>query len=461
MTADERGLALSGADGAQAAALDAGMRDFLDYRLSAFPALKSLCEAAPEFPMAHLLKGFLLLAMGTRDTVPAARACCRQVTTQAEALNPRERAHLQALSAWARGDTLAACRCWDELLVDHPRDLLALKLQHFLLFWMGRADHMRDAAARVLPAWDQETPGYPQLLGFYAFGLEETGSYPEAERLGREAVERHPDDLWAIHAVAHVYEMQGRLGEGTAWLSQPIDRWDDRNPFKGHLWWHSAMFAFEKGDFPRVVTLYDAAVRPDDSTFYLDIQNAASLLARLELAGVEVGDRWDELADAAQSRQGDHVLVFTEPHYTMAFGRTGRFDQAERQIASFRDFAAAAGNSGSSVVEAVAAPLCEAIRDFYKGEHSAAVERMMAIRYDYQLIGGSHAQRDVFALFLIEAAARAGKLSLARALLAERVSRHRNSFASWRRYAEVCARLGDEPAALEARAQAERIAAAA
>ena len=175
---------------------------------------------------------------------------------------------------------------------------------------------MRAATSRVVPHWDQSMYGYAQVLGMYAFALEECGDYSNAERLGRKAVDLEPHDLWAIHAVAHVYEMQSNLTAGIKWLNQPLGEWKDRNPFKDHLWWHTALFALEKGEFQKVLNLYDEAVWPDDKSFYLDIQNGASLLARLESFGVDVGDRWNSLGVVSEEKIGDHVLWFTEPHYT-------------------------------------------------------------------------------------------------------------------------------------------------
>ena len=457
---DQRGLKLSGATAAQAAAFDAVVRYYFEHRLSAYPELKALCAEAPDFAFAHLFKGFLLLSMGTRDTVPAARACHAHVRERADHLTARELCHLRALDAWARGDSLEACRCWDEALRAEPLDLPALRLQHFALFWLGDAARMRAVLARVLPAWGRDLPGYANVLGMHAFALNETGDFAAAEQAGRAAVERDPEDLWALHALAHVFEMQGRLTEGSAWLDAPLDRWADRNPFAGHLWWHAAMFAWEKGEFERELALYDDAVRPAESTFYLDIQNSASLLARLEFAGIEVGGRWEELADAAQERLGDHVLLFTEPHCAMAFGRSGRAEQAARHLASLREFARESEVSGARWIAPLVAPLCEAIGDFYDGDFAAATARFTALRGRYPALGGSHAQRDVFECYRIDAAARSGDLAQARAWLSERVAARANSYVSWQKYADVCAALGDDRAAQEARRQCARIAAA-
>ena len=460
MVFDARGVALTGANAKQAAIFDEITADYLDYRTTAFPKLKALCEDAPEFAMAHLLKGFLLLSLGSQTTVPGAQACVDHLR-QRGGLNARETGHLAALTAWIEKDTHLACHHWDMVLISEPLDILALKLQHFSLFWQGQAAHMRDAAARVLPAWKSSMPGYAQMLGMYAFALEEVGDYTRAEMLGREAVERHPDDLWAIHAVAHVYEMQGDLKQGIAWLNQPLNTWEDRNPFKDHLWWHTAMFALEKGDFTRVLQLYDDAVWPDSSTFYLDVQNAASLLTRLESFGIDVGSRWEALAIASQDRAGDHVLLFTEPHYTMAFGRTGRHDEAEKQITSLNGFAKTTPTSNARVVEQIAAPVCSAIRDYYRGDFTNAVDGLLPLRYDYQPIGGSHAQRDVFNFYLIDAAIKSKQLRLAKSLLVERLSLHSNSFGTWEKYAGVCDLLNDATTAKHARSQAAQIASAA
>jgi hypothetical protein len=115
-----------------------------------------------------------------------------------------------ALWAWSGGDLLTAGAHWEAILLDYPTDILALRLQHFATFWTGNSVALRDGMARALPAWDERTPGYSYVLGMYAFGLEEAGEYAMAEARGKHAVELNPDDLWAIHAVAHVLEMQGR-----------------------------------------------------------------------------------------------------------------------------------------------------------------------------------------------------------------------------------------------------------
>jgi tetratricopeptide (TPR) repeat protein len=451
MPVDQRDLILTTESGEAAAAYDSALRDYLEYRAGAAKSLKATLAADPGFVMGHCLKGYFLLLFGSHafdSKIEQALAFCEPRVGQ---VTPREAAHITALGAWFTGDMRKAGRIWDEILIDHPLDLLALRLQHFNLFYMGNSAALRDAVARVLPAWDGTTPGCGFVHGMYAFGLEESGDYAKAEAQGCQAVEANPDDLWAIHAVAHVLEMQGRRAEGLQWLSQPLELWDDRNAFKEHLWWHRALYHLEHGDHKAVLALYDDAVRRDkDSDFYLNIVNCASLLWRLRFQGVEVGNRWEELADKCEQRVDDHVLIFSDVHFAMALAGGQRFDALERQRASLEAFADKPNDFAAETVAPVALPLCRAVEAFARQDYARAVDLLLPIRHDTACLGGSHAQRDVFAQLLIEAAIGAGNFKLARALLAERAALKPSSAGTWRKAARVHEALGDLHAAAEA-----------
>src|SRR5690606_3041823 len=89
------------------------------------------------------------------------------------------------------------------------------------------------------------------MFGMYAFGLVECGRYQEAERLGREGTKRAPNNRepWAHHAIAHIFEMHGRLNEGIQWLEAYSSTWNDCNSFMyTHNWWHTALFHLDKDD---------------------------------------------------------------------------------------------------------------------------------------------------------------------------------------------------------------------
>jgi hypothetical protein len=85
-------------------------------------------------------------------------------------------------------------------------------------FFLGDSIMLRDRPAQVLPHWNNGVPGFGYLLGMYAFGLEETANYSRAEDIGRHALALNPRDPWAVHAVQHVFEMQGRVHDGMQWF---------------------------------------------------------------------------------------------------------------------------------------------------------------------------------------------------------------------------------------------------
>ncbi|MBI4273199.1 MAG: tetratricopeptide repeat protein [Rhizobiales bacterium] len=455
MHIDERGLALTTASAAAAEAFNAAVRDYLDYRLSAGERVKSALAADPAFVMGLCLRGYFMLLIGSNATLPAAKKALEQAKTHAESATRREAMHVTALSAWCDADTRRACDVWEQIIAEFPTDLLALRLHHFSSFWLGESRALRDLPAAASIAWNEDMPGYGNVLGMLSFGLEECGEYTEAETTGRRAVEFDPEDLWAVHAVAHVLEMQGRLKDGMAWLGQPTGTWADRNPFKDHLWWHTAMFPLEAGDYERVLALYDAEIKVDENGFYLDVQNAASLLLRLEFCGVDVGDRWQLLAEVAASRIDDHVLGFTDAHFMMALAQANRRDDAEKLLGSLRGFSASAnGNTAVGVAGPLTLPICEALLAFSEKKFDLAVDLLLPLRYRWQGLGASHAQRDIFSQVLIEAAIGAGRMPLARHLLAQRTALKPNSCYTWQRYAGVLEHFGEQENAAKARKRA-------
>ena len=420
MHVDDRGLVLSTTSAAAAAHFNVAVRDYLEYRLSAMDALKQALAADPGFALAHCLRGCFLMLIGTTATHPGARKALAEAERFAGTATERERAHIAALRAWIERRPLTADAIWQRLLLDSPCDVLALRLQHFNAFWLGRADLLRDVPASVLSAWEAGLPGYGNVLGMLAFGLEECGDCRRAERFGREAVERNRDDLWAIHAIAHVLETEERYDEGLAWLDQPAGSWTDRNPFKDHLWWHRALYALERSDDAAVLELYDREIRVGETGFYLDVQNAASLLMRLELVGVSVGDRWERLADVALERQDDHVMPFTDAHYMMALAGAGRLEAAGCYLERVGAFGASGDDEVARAARRLLLPVCQGLLAFARADYRAALDALLPVRHELAGMGASHAQRDVFAQLAIEAALRASRRDVAQRLASER-----------------------------------------
>ena len=129
------------------------------------------------------------------------------------------RRHAAAARAWHDGDDGLAAERYGAILIDCPRDILALAVAHALDFRLGERRMLRDRVAQVMPAWEDTVPGYASVLAMYAFGLEENGQLRHAEKLARRALALDPQHPGAIHAIAHVMEMRGRAREGLEFLA--------------------------------------------------------------------------------------------------------------------------------------------------------------------------------------------------------------------------------------------------
>jgi tetratricopeptide (TPR) repeat protein len=280
MHTDSQGLALSTASSAAAVAFDHAVAGYVTYRADAGQRLAPLLAADPDFALAHCLKGYMLMLSYKQANVPLAIEALEATHRLSGAATSRERAHIAALAAWIDGNPERAVSVWEEILASHPRDVLAFRLAHFNNFWLGRPDRMLASVRAVEPAWGTELPYYGTLLACRCFAHEECGLYTEAEAAGRAAIAHDPSDVWAAHGVAHVMEMQGRRGEGIAWIEELRGNWAGANNLTHHLWWHAAMFHLERGETDRVLDLYDRAFRdlhapltvavPD---LYIDVQN--------------------------------------------------------------------------------------------------------------------------------------------------------------------------------------------
>lgn len=427
MLHDPRGVAVTASDAASATRLEHALLGYCGFRADTGDRLKPAL-ADPGLVMAPVLRGYFMLLLVKRELVPRAvqAADAAETAMRAAGATPRERAHLEALRAWARRDQRAAIGQMKEILAAEPRDLLALKLAQYLLFYAGESRAMYDTVAAALAQWDERASGYGYALGCHAFGLEECGDYVAAEAAGRRAVALDADDIWAGHAVAHVCEMQDRSEDGLAWLDEASAGWRDANNFAYHVAWHRCLFLLDLGRYDEVLARYDREVRAESTDEYLDITNAVSLLWRLEQAGVDVGRRWDELAARSGARIDDHMLVFGDAHYAAALGAAGSADDVARWRRSSEAFAMG-GETQSGVMAEIGLALGEAALAHRRGDYARAVDLVLPLRSAIRNVGGSHAQRDFFAQLLIDAAVKAKRRDAARALLGERLASRPNN----------------------------------
>jgi tetratricopeptide (TPR) repeat protein len=407
---DRLGLELTAANGDAARAFDDTVWAYVGFSREPGVPLKRALQADPAMPMALCLQGYFLHLMGLPALAVKARGI-HETVKKTEQANTREKAHIAALGAWCEGELERTCELLEGILREWPRDYLALKLSNYLYFYMGDAKNVRDGPARALQSWDEDAPGYSHLLALHAFGLEESGEYAAAERAGRRATEINPADPWAVHAVAHVMEMQDRAGEGAQWIETLAPHWDTANFFRFHLWWHLALMHWSAGRPEEALKLYDARVWADGSSENLSLCNDISMLARLELAGIDVGPRWRAAADVVRGQLdqsgGGSVLAFVDAHYALALG----------EVPALEDKGTTARVHGAAGRAA-----CEATVAWRRKDHARVVAQLAPVRKELYRLGGSHAQRDLFTLILMDAAGRTGNRELLETLRAERAT---------------------------------------
>lgn len=442
MSKDRQGLTVTGS-GASVAALDRVLHDYYAWTGDILGELDGAVKADPGFALGHATMATILNLGGFRGDHPAVTAAIAAAESRAAGTTERERAHLAVARDLAAGAMRSAARRCEAILLDHPRDALALRYATDLYYYLGDSAAIRDTVARVLPLWDEADPLFGFLLGRYAFGLEEAGELDRAFAVARRALAINPEDAWATHATAHVYEMSARQADGIRFLEETHRHWKAGKWLSVHNGWHLAVFLIEAGRGDEVPGKYDAFVRPRlKDNFILDLIDAASLLWRLELAGIDVADRWCEVAAVAAARIGEHVLVFNDLH--VACATAGAKDRAATRwlIESVDRFLAAGAGDTQAIMGDVGRDLILAMDAFGNGEWRRTVDLLLPLRHRVIAIGGSHAQRDLVNETLIAAAIRGEDWKLARALLAERAAR-RPTARSWRLYGEALAHTGE------------------
>jgi tetratricopeptide (TPR) repeat protein len=438
---DQVGLELTVSSLAAVHAWDDLVTGYLCHAKSTPAALNTLLETDPNAPLGWAAKALMSVMMARPELMPAAREAAANARRLAANGTAREVLYGEAAQGAVDGRWKAAVASLERVLAVEPDDSFAAKASHAMRFMLGDKEGMLASIESTRP---RITPGHPHAgyyLGCEAFALEEAGLYERAEKLGRKALELAPRDAWGLHAVAHVHEMTGRMEAGAAWLEERHDNFSHCNNFAGHLFWHLALFHLERGDHARVLDLYDRSIRAEQTEDFRDVANAVSLLARLELAQVDVGNRWGELVDIAGRRVSDGCLVFADLHHVLAMARAGRGAAA---ITGFNASLDRRPDEQRQNAALLGTDVAEGFTAFCEGRFGPASDMLLRARHHMQRIGGSHAQRDLFEQITIEACLRAGRTGVAQGILEERLRQRggHNSFAETR-LSSIRAHLGE------------------
>lgn len=415
------------------ASLELAHQLFLTFGGDPLASIDTVIDQHPGFLLAYLFKaGYLTQVLETR-VHPKLLETAAKAQMLAASANERELAHLRAISAWTNGDVMGATQEWENVLEKFPHDLLAMQLAHLTCVLFGEIKGQRDVVSKVLDEWNAGIEGYEFVLGFYSFGLEENFEFEKADETAMLSLAMRENNPYAVHTIAHVRDMQGQPARGLEFMYEHLDTWS-ASEFKVHLWWHTALMHLELQEFDEAIAIYDDQLRgaKGDPTRYEEF-DATALLWRLKLLDVDVGRRWEDLADKWEPSAEDIVYAFNSIHAMMAFVAEGRNDAARRLLAACHRCVEQAIGADVTVaaIRTVGIPFCEAIDHFQEQRYAECVERLLPVRRHVEMIGGSYVQRDILERTLLEAAIRGEMHNQAVQISDERCERKETSPQQW------------------------------
>lgn len=454
---DVRGVPVSHQNQEAIAALDLAIEQALTFNGDPMGLIKKTLQDHPDFTMGWIFKAaWMTQAMETRIYTAMVNAVNEAEKTISTA-NDRELGHFEAIKAWTKGDFHGAVRCWEDVVVKYPRDLLAIMLVHYTNVLLGDVAGQRDIVARVFDLWDESVPGYEFVLGFYSFGLEENRDFSRAEELARQALAMRPDHPYAVHAVSHVMEMRGRQSGGIRFMAEREKEWGNSH-FANHLWWHTGLYHLDIEQTDQVFRIFDNHLDSRRSTGdkYEEL-DAAALLWRMNLMGMESGDRWNHLANKWEPSAEDTLYAFNDVHAMMAFVSDGRTEAQEKLLSANERYLEASTDANVAMSREIGLPFCLAMQAFKNEQYGKCVDYLLSVRYKTHMLGGSYAQRDIVGWTLLEAALRSKQYDLALSLANERAAGKPTSVQHWRCVSRAYSGIGNATKADIANAKADAL----
>ena len=395
------------------AAIDVYTADWIGYGTR----LRTIFEAADADPTCALVNAqaaAVHMALEAATGFASARPYLKRARTNARYATENEKLFVAAVLAWSNGDTATTLAQLRKLVQAQPSDIAAAKWAQYHAFNLGDAQSMRMLAETILPAHRKTAEAW----GMLAFALDQCHELGAAEEAGRRALSLKRAEPWAHHALAHVMEAQGRIDEGVDFLTWHSHTWADRSIFvREHNFWHLALFHLDRDEPTKALQIFDEQLWGAWPEFAQEQIGAISALWRLELRGIDVGDRWSPIVDQVLARWHEHILPFHDLHFVYALARGGKIAEARAFLSSL---ARHGERDVRGVWDGVALPVAQALVAHAQGRFDAAANLLAPQLSQLWRIGGSHAQRDVFVQTWIDAALKAGHMSAAIDLLSRR-----------------------------------------
>ena len=426
------------------AAWNAAMDQYLDFSGSPVGMLDAVDDEA--FVMGPVFCAAMRILGGAAPDNPQLGLNLAALHRAAPHGSRAEAAHATAVEFLSMGEFTRAAMQWDAIIAQCPQDVLALKCAHETWFLVGDAALMRASTEAALDRLDPDDPTFAVAAAQHGFALEETGDYAEAESWGRLALDMMPSDCWALHCLAHVYETQNRHVDALALLEAKQPFWQKQNLLNAHIWWHLALRHVETGAHDQVLAIFDEHLSEVSAGDRYRLTDGTSLLWRLELEGVDVGDRWRLMADKWAASAESHTIAFLDLHAALAFARCPDHVAADRFFESLDAAFAGASHENAGIYIDVLRPLAAAIRTFGI-DPSATAEKIAPLLPELHRIGGSIVQRELVERSFSSALLAAGQAKAAENWLLPKSRQHPNTPWILRSRAQAAQLRGDLPGA--------------
>lgn len=368
------------------------------------PRVRSIFEAADADPHCALVNAHAAAVHMALEAAPGfkvARTYLRRARKTAREGTPREQAFVAAIADWWRGNTAGTLKRLRKIVDENPADIVAAKWAQYHAFNMGDARAMRDVVEATLPAHQNSSEAWSML----AFAHDQNRDEDKAEHAVEKALTLNPADAWAHHAYAHIMDGQGRTDDAITFLTGKAPGWAGRSIFvREHNYWHLALFHLDRGDDARALEIFDKHLWGEWREFAQEQLGAIGALWRMELAGLNVGHRWEPIAAKVVERWHEHILPFHDVHFAYALARGGRTNELREFTASLTRHGA---KDTTGVWESLVIPCTQGLIAHANRRYTDAATHLAPLLPRLHLIGGSTIQRDVITQTLADANRRA------------------------------------------------------